>query len=287
MWQAISQQISEVTGFPFTLKEKKPLSGELNDCYCISSSDEIRYFIKVNDRSHLANFEAEAESLAQLAQSNTIATPPLVHVGTCKEHAFIILEYLPMRPIDSESAFYLGQQLAHLHQSAEQAEFGFDTDNYIGTTIQPNPWHRKWNTFFAEQRIGWQLQLAAEKGHQFGNIDTIVSRVAKLLVHHQPKPSLLHGDLWIGNCALTVDGPVIFDPASYWGDRECDIAMTELFSGFPEAFYNGYNNVWPLDAGYSDRKALYNLYHLLNHFNVFGDEYKSQITQTLAQYDLL
>ncbi len=287
MWQAISQQISDTTGLPFFINEKESLSGELNDCYCVSNGSDLRYFVKLNTRASLANFKAEAEALQQISQTNTIATPNVVHLGNCKDNAFIVLDYLPMRTLDPESAFYLGQQLAHLHQWGDQADFGFDDDNYIGTNIQPNSWQRKWSRFFSEQRIGWQLQLAQEKGHSFGNINAITEGVYQLLSHHQPKPSLLHGDLWIGNCALSVDGPVIFDPASYWGDRECDIAMTELFSGFPTAFRNGYDSVWPLEDGYEERKDLYNLYHLLNHFNLFGDKYRSQVIESLIKYQLI
>ncbi|WP_087022715.1 fructosamine kinase family protein [Thaumasiovibrio subtropicus] len=286
MWQAVAQQISDVTGFPFSIKEKETLSGELNDCYCVGDGATARYFVKLNVKAHLSHFEAEAEALKQIKQTHSIITPNVIHVGTCKECAFIVLDYLPMRSLEPESAFYLGQQLAHMHQWGDQADFGFDSDNYIGTTIQPNSWQRKWCRFFSEQRIGWQLQLAKEKGYDFGDINMITENVHQRLCHHQPKPSLLHGDLWIGNCALSVDGPVIFDPASYWGDRECDIAMTELFSGFPEAFLNGYNSVWPLDKDYEERRDLYNLYHLLNHLNLFGEEYLGQVQRTFAKYTL-
>ncbi|TOO43842.1 fructosamine kinase family protein, partial [Vibrio parahaemolyticus] len=174
-----------------------------------------------------------------------------------------------------------GQQLAQLHQWGEQKEFGFDTDNYLGSTLQPNQWHKKWCMFFAEQRIGWQLQLLKEKGVTLVDIDDFIDVVKQLLANHTPEPSLLHGDLWNGNVALTAFGPICFDPACYWGDRECDIAMTELFGGFQPEFYQGYESVMPLLPGYHERKDIYNLYHILNHCNLFGGHYLEQAQLTI------
>ncbi|MCU6406020.1 fructosamine kinase family protein, partial [Enterobacter quasiroggenkampii] len=118
---------------------------------------------------------------------------------------FLVMDYLPPRPLDAHSAFILGQQIARLHQWSDQPQFGLDFDNALSTTPQPNTWQRRWSTFFAEQRIGWQLELAAEKGIAFGNIDAIVEHIQQRLASHQPQPSLLHGDLWSGNCALGPD----------------------------------------------------------------------------------
>lgn len=273
MWQAISHQLSDILGKPFKITEKEPVEGgDVNDCYCISDGND-RFFVKLNDREQLATFEAEAENLRILREAGCIQVPEVQHLGTSRDHAFLILNFLPTKVLDDSNAYTLGQDLARLHAWGEQAEYGFDFDNFIGLTPQPNKWRRRWCRFFAEQRIAWQLQLCLEKGIDFGNIDTITSRVIDLLMNHQPKPSLLHGDLWHGNTAVTVTGPIIFDPASYWGDRECDLAMTELFGGFPPRFYEGYHAIWPLDEGYQERKALYNLYHILNHCNLFGGSY--------------
>ncbi len=148
--------------------------------------------------------------------------------GADRDYSFLVMDYLPPRPLDAHSAFILGQQIARLHQWSDQPQFGLDFDNSLSTTPQPNTWQRRWSTFFAEQRIGWQLELAAEKGIAFGNIDAIVEHIQQRLASHQPQPSLLHGDLWSGNCALGPDGPYIFDPACYWGDPECDLAMLPL-----------------------------------------------------------
>ncbi|OAN18116.1 hypothetical protein A3K86_04170 [Photobacterium jeanii] len=286
MWQAISHQLSDVLDRPFKIREHQPVDGgDINQCFCISDGED-RFFIKLNDREHVAVFETEAESLRLLNEADCIEIPQLIHLGTCREKSFLVLNYLPTKAMDDESSFELGRSLANLHLWGEQAEYGFDLDNYIGLTPQPNKWRRKWCRFFAEQRIAWQLQLCEEKGIRFGSIDTITGNVIDYLVHHQPKPSLLHGDLWHGNCALSVNGPIIFDPASYWGDRECDIAMTELFNGYPPSFYEGYNQVWPLDEGYEDRRDLYNLYHVLNHCNLFGGEYLRQAEHIINKLGL-
>ncbi|MGR5145739.1 fructosamine kinase family protein [Photobacterium alginatilyticum] len=287
MWQAISHQLSEVLDKPFKIIEKEPLDGgDINECYCIGDGND-RYFLKLNDREQLMIFETEAESLHVLNEADCIQVPEFIHLGTCRDKSFLVLNYLPTKVLDNDAAYTLGQELARLHSWGEQAEYGFDWDNYIGLTPQPNKWRRRWCRFFAEQRIAWQLQICQEKGIDLGNIDTITSRVIDLLMHHQPKPSLLHGDLWHGNTAVTVTGPIIFDPASYWGDRECDIAMTELFGGFPPTFYEGYQSVWPLDEGYQERKELYNLYHVLNHCNLFGGSYIAQAEHSIKKLGLL
>jgi len=158
-----------------------------------------------------------------------------------------------------------------------QTRFGWHRPNTIGTTPQPNDWAEDWTEFWIDRRIGWQLRLARRRGGQFPQSDRLLAAIPSLLEGHQPQPALLHGDLWSGNAAVTADGvPVIFDPATYWGDRETDLAMTELFGGFPDRFYTGYRSVYPYEPGYEIRKSLYNLYHILNHFNLFGGGYASQ-----------
>jgi fructosamine-3-kinase len=161
--------------------------------------------------------------------------------------------------------------------------FGWDFNNTIGSTPQINNWTSNWAEFFAEYRLGYQFQLARRNGGYFPGQEGLLAAIPQLL-DHQPEASLVHGDLWSGNGAITKSGePVIFDPATYVGDREVDIAMTELFGGFPAAFYRGYNEVWPLDDGYKRRKPLYNLYHILNHFNLFGGGYGSQANRMIEQ----
>ncbi|MEF1309102.1 fructosamine kinase family protein [Vibrio mytili] len=277
MWQAISQQLSDTLLFDYQITEKVRLSGgDISESYMINDGEQ-RYFVKINSRDFLSNFQLEAESLHLLRETSTLFVPEVVLVGKTKNCSFLILNYLPTKPLeDAKNSFEFGQQLARLHKWGEQKEFGFDADNYIGSTLQPNQWHKKWCVFFAEQRIGWQLQLLKEKGITLVDIEDFISVVKQSLANHSPKPSLLHGDLWNGNVALTPVGPICFDPACYWGDSECDIAMTELFGGFKPEFYQGYQEVNPIQLGYDERKDIYNLYHILNHCNLFGGHYLEQ-----------
>ncbi|WP_428773530.1 fructosamine kinase family protein [Vibrio sp.] len=282
MWQAITQQLSDTLMFEFNLAEKSKISGgEINQCYMISDGEQ-RYFVKVNEKNFLPNFEIEAENIRLMRESDTVYVPELVHIGQSKDNSFLILNYVPVKALeDDENSYLFGQQLARLHLWGDQKEYGFDYDNFIGATVQPNKWERKWHRFFAEQRIGWQLQLLQEKGVNLVDIEDFTNLAMDMLGSHQPRPSLLHGDLWHGNVANSAFGPICYDPACYWGDRECDIAMTELFGGFQKAFYNGYESVYPLDKGYQDRKDLYNLYHMLNHCNLFGGHYLEQSQQLI------
>ncbi len=165
--------------------------------------------------------------------------------------------------------------------------FGFVQDNFIGTTAQPNAWNNDWIDFWREQRLGFQLRLAAENGYggQLKNLgEKLLNTLPAFFDGYIPQPSLLHGDLWSGNHAFLADGtPTIFDPASYYGDRECDLAMTELFGGFPADFYTAYRAEWPLHEGYETRRDLYNLYHILNHANLFGGGYVKQAEQMMQR----
>ena len=274
MWPAIAQQLSDVLMFDYQIQEKHPLSGgDISQSYMISDGSE-RYFVKVNDKECLPQFLAEEISLKALKETATLFVPEVVLTGHTKEHAFIILNYLPTKPLEhAHTSRDFGIQLAQLHQWGEQKQYGFDEDNYIGTTLQPNQWASKWHLFFAEQRIGWQLQLLHEKGIELTNIAEFVDLIKEKLIHHSPRPALLHGDLWSGNAGECPIGPIAYDPACYWGDRECDIAMTELFGGFQAEFYQAYESIYPLDIGYEERKHIYNLYHLLNHCNLFGGHY--------------
>ncbi|WP_047043954.1 fructosamine kinase family protein [Vibrio mexicanus] len=284
MWQAISQRLSERLMFTFDITERvKVHGGDISECFMISDGDQ-RYFVKVNQRDFISNFELEFENIRAMRESNSVFLPEPVLVDTTKTHAFIVLNYLVTKPLDDAKASYqFGQQLAKLHRWGEQKEFGFDQDNYIGSTLQPNQWQRKWCRFFAEQRIGWQLQLLTEKGINLVSTNEFVDVCKDLLSNHQPRPSLIHGDLWHGNVANSAFGPICYDPSCYWGDRECDIAMTELFEGFQPEFYQGYEDEWPLELGYEQRKDIYNLYHILNHYNLFGGHYLDEAERVVKQ----
>jgi fructosamine-3-kinase len=187
----------------------------------------------------------------------------------------------------------MGRQLAQMHQQGTSGlakgealggRFGWKMNNTIGSTPQINDWLDNWADFFAEQRIGYQLKLANRQGGNFADTNQVIAAVKEQLADRNPVASIVHGDLWSGNASVTAAGkPVIFDPATYYGDRETDIAMTELFGRFDPAFYQGYNQQWQLDPGYQQRKRIYNLYHILNHFNLFGGGYGSQAKSTIRQ----
>jgi len=246
-----------------------------------------KYFAKINDRAQLDNFAAEADGLAALAAAGVRVPAPLCR-GEGSGQAFLVLEYLEMRASGGFGA--LGRALAHLHSNRGEF-FGWRRDNYIGRTPQSNRSSPTWIEFWLDSRLVPQLELG--KKNDLGatlleKSERLAELVPRLLSGHSPAPSLLHGDLWSGNASFLADGaPVLFDPAVYWGDRETDLAMTELFGGFPPAFYSAYAEIVPLDRAYGMRKTLYNLYHVLNHANLFGGSYASQaermIDKLLAQ----
>ncbi|KNC09516.1 hypothetical protein AC791_12775 [Klebsiella sp. RIT-PI-d] len=272
MWQAISRLLSEQLGEGEIEQRRELPGGEIHAAWHIRYAGRD-FFVKYDERELLPCFTAEADQLELLSRSKTVAVPRVWAVGSEQDNAFLVMDYLPVRPLDAHSAFQLGQQIARLHQWSDQPQFGLDFDNALSTTPQPNAWQRRWSTFFAEQRIGWQLELAAEKGLSFGDIDTIVTLIQQRLGNHQPQPSLLHGDLWSDNCALGPEGPFIYDPACYWGDRECDLAMLPLHPDQPPQIYDGYQSVSPLPSGFLERQPVYQLYTLLNRAILFGGQH--------------
>lgn len=288
MWTAIAQHITEVTGTPLPKPQARSLGGGcINQAYLLSHG-EARYFVKLNHAAKIAMFEAEQLGLAQMFEIQTIRVPRPIACGVTGDQAYLVLEYLDLGGTGTPASWRtMGQQLAALHQwqpAAGEPYFGWDRDNTIGDTPQPNPWTRDWVTFFRDHRLAFQFQLAARRGGHFPRQAELLAAIPDLLADHHPQPSLVHGDLWSGNAAITRAGePVIFDPATYWGDREVDLAMTELFGRFPASFYEGYNEVFPIAAGYERRQVLYNLYHILNHFNLFGGSYGSQANRMMEQ----
>lgn len=283
MWRSISQQLSETLMFDFQISEKETLNGgDVHHCYCISGDHE-RYFVKTNSRDSLPLFEAEADNIRTLRDSRSLFLPEVILCGTSKNHAFLILNYLATQSLtSSEASYVLGEQLATLHQWGEQKEYGFDDDNYLGTTLQPNRWHKKWSHFFAEQRIGWQLQLAQECGLSFvDNIPAFVQHIQQCLAAHTPRPSLLHGNFQFSNVAHSALGPISYNPASYWGDRECDLACAEWSGEFLDEFYQGYQSVYALDEKYEERRPIYQLYYSLNHCLLYGGHHLARSEQLI------
>ncbi|MFE1747220.1 fructosamine kinase family protein [Coleofasciculus sp. H7-2] len=276
MWTEIDAQITRLTGERFQSQQRQSVSGGcINQGYAVSDGQRT-YFIKINQASLVDMFEAEALGLQQMLETHTIRVPKPIGWGTGGNSAYIVLEWLEIGRGDTHSWEEMGRMLAAMHKCAGKDAFGWDRNNTIGSTPQINNWTADWAEFYAKHRLGYQFQLA-RRGAHFPQQEQLLAAIPELLADYHPQPSLVHGDLWGGNAGFTASGePVIFDPAAYYSDREVDIAMTELFGGFPPAFYRGYNEVFPLDPGYERRKRLYNLYHILNHFNLFGGGYSSQ-----------
>lgn len=283
MWQAIAEQINNELDEHFEIEHKSQLAGgNINIAYHISGKGQ-QYFVKINQREQLEQFETEVLSLQALHHAHCIKVPGVICAGQTLDKAYLVLEYLPLSSETVSGWRQLGQQLAVLHRQHEQAMYGFDWDNMLGNTPQPNKWQANWSSFFSEQRIGWLLQLLLEQGFGFGNIDVLVEQCRQRLQHYQPEPSLLHGDLWRGNVGFIGETPAVFDPACYYGDREADLAYTTLFGRFPENFYQAYQELYPLDKTYTERRDLYNLYHVLNHAYLFRGAYLVQAQEMIKQ----
>jgi fructosamine-3-kinase len=283
MWTEIQQHISTVIGQKFVIKNRQPIGGGcINQCYAISD-DHHKYFVKLNNDSASEMFTAESLGLQQMFATQTITVPQLICWGNAVNHSYLILEYLNLGGRGNWEE--MGRKLAEMHNYQPQNKsFGWDINNTIGSTPQINTWVTDWTDFFKEYRIEFQLKLARRNGGIFIHGNQLLKKIPEILANHHPQPSLVHGDLWGGNAGFTNTGkPAIFDPATYIGDREVDIAMSELFGGFPPSFYQGYNQVFPLDSGYQKRKTLYNLYHIFNHFNLFGGNYEGQANRMIEQ----
>ena len=284
MWTEIAREISQHTGNKFELSNYRSIGGGcINQAYQLSGNGST-YFVKLNQACEVEMFAAEAAGLEHIFTTNTIRVPKPICWGVAGNHSYLVLEWLDLGRANSKSWEEMGRKLARLHKTGGNDQFGWERNNTIGSTPQINPWCDRWADFFAQHRIGYQLRLANRRGGNFAAPDRVVEAVRQQLAEVNPQPSLVHGDLWSGNAGCTNEGePVIIDPATYYGDREVDLAMTELFGGFPSAFYGGYNQEWQLDEGYQQRKTLYNLYHILNHFNLFGYGYASQAAGMIRQ----
>lgn len=285
MWHFISEQISKCTKQDFICDDIREVkAGDNHHAFKISDGKQ-RYFVKMNEKIHLANFEAEAEGLEHLSATNLFKVPKIICLGVVSDHSYLVIEHIGMSEGNEQSWFHFGQSLANQHKHHTQQMYGWQEDNFIGLTPQSNLWQKKWSCFFAEQRIGFMLQLLSEKGHFLADIDNVVKSIKHLLAGHNPRASMLHGDLWQGNTGFYKTQPVLFDPAFYFGDRETDLAMTELFGRFPDSFYQGYNDIWSIEDGYQYRKPIYQLYHVLNHALLFGGHYINSAKITLKNLD--
>ena len=281
-WPEIAAEIASATHTTFKITQLTAVSGGcINETYSIAD-DNQRFFIKINSTDTLPMFEAEAAGLKEIFNSRTLRVPKPICWGNNNRHAWLVLEYLDMNHSSRRNAAALGSGLAAMHRNCAE-QFGWQRNNTIGATPQINSNSSNWIQFWRTNRLGYQLQLAKNNGY-IGKLqklgEQLMTELDTFFTEVTPAASLLHGDLWSGNYGFDAAGqPVLFDPAVYYGDRETDIAMTELFGGFPTAFYAAYREVYPLVSGYETRKTLYNLYHILNHLNLFGGSYLRQAEQ--------
>ncbi len=284
-YDSIAQHIEQATQQTFSVKSENSLSGgSINDACVLIADSGLQYFVKTNQPGRRAMFEAEAKGLREIASSQAIKVPEPVCFGDDGIHSYIVMEYLEVA--GQANQILLGEQLAAMH-GVRAAQFGWAIDNTIGATLQLNTWNDDWIEFWREQRLGFQLKLAAENGYG-GELQLLGERLLiempALFDNQNVVPSMLHGDLWGGNVAGLNDGtPVIYDPAFYYGDREVDIAMTYMFGGFSADFYASYQHAFPLDEGFAVRKTFYNIYHAINHLNMFGGGYHGQSINMLEQ----
>jgi len=277
-WYSITASIGTATRQAFQLDRRTAIRGGwINQTYRISGRDGRQFFVKLNAADKLAMFSAEVAGLNEIATTQTIRVPRPIANGTAGSQSFLVLEHLDLG--GSGDSVSLGKQLAAMHRCSFR-QFGYMQDNFIGSTQQPNAFSDDWVDFWRERRLKYQLQLASKKGYAdlLENLGwKLLDALPAYFEGYSPQPSLLHGDLWGGNHSYLPDGtPVIFDPAIYYGDREADLAMTELFGGYSSDFYTAYRVAYPLHEGYALRRDLYNLYHILNHANMFGGGYARQ-----------
>ena len=288
----LQQQLGE--NGPVELVAQRPVGGGcIHRAWQLELADGRQWFLKSNGAESLPLLLAEAEGLRALARW---ARPPLLvpeplGVGLLAGQALLLLPWLALSAASCAKGdgsascdgwFGFGAGLAALHRASAEAgasegRFGWSRDNVIGSSPQINGWNTNWAHFFVDCRLAPQLRWAAQKGQTLRGAQQLLELVPDWLGGHQVKPALVHGDLWSGNAALLAKGGgALFDPAVYWGDREVDLAMAQLFGGFPKAFFAGYASSWPLEPGSQERVAIYNLYHLLNHANLFGGSYGGQ-----------
>ena len=258
--------------------------GDISSAWRIDALDH-QLFLKTGPVSAYDSFLAEADGLTELKQANALRIPEVLHCGVSSADSFLVLEWIDFESVSARAEEKLGEQLAQQHKCLSKS-FGWYRDNIIGSTPQRNQPSDDWLKFFSEFRLGFQLELAAANGYR-GQLEKdgqkLLNSLAGFFENHSPEPSLLHGDLWGGNWAVADGNPVLFDPAVYYGDRETDLAMTELFGGFGDSFYVAYDRTWPLSPGFGERRLLYQLYHVLNHLNIFGVGYLRSAHRIIKQ----
>jgi len=274
--------IARQLGWEAPRVEVQPVAGGDTSPTFILRGPRQKAFVKIAPSATADLLLAEADGLEALAAANSVRVPELLALGVFDEWGghFLALEALELRSRCRACDHALGGQLALLH-SKLGARYGWRRDNYLGTTLQKNSVDEKWARFFLEQRLEPQMKVYLSAHPELEQQDLLNELKHSWLgigAEHHPEPALLHGDLWAGNAASLPDQtPVIFDPAVHFGDRECDLAMADLFGGYTDAFFSAYQNAWPLPPGWQNRRGFYQLYHLLNHANLFGGSYELSV----------
>jgi protein-ribulosamine 3-kinase len=283
-WPALAASLSETLATRVAAEPSTRVHGGcINESYRWDSATGP-FFVKIAAPMGLDALEAEAAGLDELAGAEAVRVPRVCGAGRTATAAFLALEWIDFARSSGQAEGLLGEQLATQHRVLAP-RFGWTRDNTIGSTPQSNDTSADWVEFFRERRLRAQLELAQRNGFT-GRLQErgalLLDLMGACFSSYRPMPSLLHGDLWGGNWGVDARGsPVIFDPAVYYGDREADLAMTRLFGGFSNAFYTAYHSSWPLDQAAGTRRALYNLYHVLNHANLFGGSYAGQAISTI------
>lgn len=276
------------------IRTDRVFGGDINEAYRLTLQDGTHIFMKSNKKENVSFFEVEAVGLSAIASTNTIGTPHIICYGTDDDkggYSFLLMEFIYGKNRIADYWEILGQQLAAMHQAntldfVNQGKFGFIHDNYIGARSQKNTANDSWIAFFRDCRLIPQFHRASDyfESADKKKINKLLEKLDDILIE-PVKPSILHGDLWSGNVISGNDGRAwLIDPAAYVGHAEADIAMTELFGGFPAMFYDAYKEVAHMQEGYSDRRDVYNLYHLLNHLNMFGRTYFSSVKRIIDEY---
>lgn len=285
--RAVESAIGEVTIGVSIVGSVAVSGGSINSARLLTSSDGRKLFLKSNPAPLPHMFEREAEGLCALAGAGHLRVPrPIAHGED--PIPFLVMEAVEVSSPGRGFFEDFGRRFAQLHRDATSERFGWTNDNYIGSTTQPNGWMDSWTDFWRERRLGHQLRLAESQGRADAELrrlgDRLMNRLDDFLGDVDEPASLLHGDLWGGNYLTDTDGrAVLIDPAVYYGHREADLAMTRLFGGFQPAFYRAYEEAWPLQAGSEVRGKIYELYHLLNHLNLFGGGYRSGCVSILRR----
>lgn len=282
--ESLDAAISDHLGVPSRIGSCVGIGGGSISRTLAAQSENARWFVKLNGADRHELFAAEADGLTALRACPALRVPAVVAHGKSGRQAYLVLEHLDLLPLRDDAAENAGRALAQLHRIAGE-RFGWHRDNFIGSTPQRNGQEPTWPLFFARCRLLPQLELARRHGGTGKLIaygERLIEKIPALFGRERPAISLLHGDLWHGNAASVAGQFALFDPAVYYGDRETDLAMSELFGGFPERFYAAYREAWPLPRGFEQRKTLYNLYHVLNHFNLFGGGYLPQAERMIA-----